>query len=370
MFITKFRVENFRNYQACQVNFDPHLNLFIGKNAQGKTNLLEAIAYLGLASSFKGASDGEMIREGAKYFFIAGEAREEGQENGITSFTAAAGSKGEKRLTINNQVMPTVTDMLGVLHVVTFTPGDVDIIKNGPDVRRRYINQQMSQLDQSFCRLLINYNHILRQRNACLREWEFRPDPGQLAAWTHQLLQGGSEIAWQRRENIRLLAPLAAASHSSLTAGEKLEISYQSAAWGREEAHSREESRELFRRELERVAKSELQRGQTLAGPHRDDVIVLVQGRAAREFASQGQQRTAALSLKLAELRLAESKRRNWPILLLDDILSELDEHRRRQLIRLALERFQTFITATDPQGRLTGGRVWEVKDGQLVNRK
>lgn len=369
MKINYLKLDNFRNYDSAELYWDEQVNLLHGKNAQGKSNLLEAVCYLGIATSFRGAPDPELIRWGEDYFFLAGKvSREDGSR---LDLTAAANRRKQRRWRVDGEARTRLSDVVGLLHTVIFAPEDIDLVKAGPDGRRRYLNQQLSQLDQEYCRLLISYNRVLRQRNALLRQWE----PGkeeesglteQLAGWDQQLIELGSAVALRRQQTVAKLNELARELHRGLAAGEELALCYENSFSPHEELADLDQCREAFHQELTRVARSEQLRGMSLAGPHRDELAITINGRPARSFGSQGQQRTAALSLKLAELELARSVRGEYPVLLLDDVLSELDKLRRQEIMRLAVGKAQTFITAVDGDLPPVPGRRWRVEAGRV----
>ena len=355
MQIHRLQLENWRNYHQTEAIFDPSVNIVYGANAQGKTNLLEAIAYLGMASSFRTANDLELINKQSRHFYLHAEVSSERQ--GRLEIAAAMNREKKRKWVVNGQPRRRLVEIIGLFHTVVFSPEDIYLVKGGPGCRRRWLNRQISQLDPAYCRRLVEYNHILRQRNAYLKNGA--PDEDTLAVWDEQLIACGVQISLRRRQIIAELNRLAAPLHRQLASGERLELRYlsQSAPPEAEEA----ELAELFRAQLLRHRRAELLRGVTLAGPHRDDILVLINDDQAREFASQGQQRSLALSLKLAELELAYQERGEYPVLLLDDVLSELDSQRGRRILELPAKT-QTFISAAAlPQARLSGKR-WLVQ--------
>lgn len=365
MILKRLKIENFRNYGLQELDFDAEVNLVYGNNAQGKSNLLEAICYLGIASSYRNATDSELIRWQQPHFFLQGDAL---TNSGKLRITAAANRKRQRRWTLNWEAKTRLSDVIGMLHVVMFAPEDVQLVKAGPEARRRFLNQQMSQLDREYCRQLIRYNNILKQRNACLKLGE-EADLDQLAVWTEQLLEVGSLISFRRSKLVRELEPRAHELHAGLSGGEKLHMAYLCSGLGKAEEipQNLEQIKEIFAAELQRLQRAEMFRGLSLAGPHRDDLAVSIDGYQARDFASQGQQRSAALAMKLAELELAAAARKEYPLLLLDDVLSELDEKRRNQIISLIRGKAQTFISATDDSIPLMSGKKWRVEAGRVL---
>ena len=366
MIIKRLKVDNFRNYEKEELTWDEKLNLLYGMNAQGKSNLLEAVSYLGIASSFRGAPEQDLIRFGQPYFYL--EADIVSEKEGPLRISAAANRSRQRRWTVNRAPRTRLTDLVGLFHTVIFAPEDIALVKDGPEARRRYLNRQMSQLDREFCRCLMDYNHVLRQRNACLKAWEEHRDADTLESWSEQLLSLGGRIALFRQHTVEQLFPIAAEIHHQLSGGEELSLRYLCSATGKSEVGSAEEAESLYRAELQRLARSEQIRGMTLAGPHRDELGLFINGRSAKEYSSQGQQRTAALSLKLAELELARQIREEYPVLLLDDVLSELDAVRRKQILAMTLDKTQTFITATEGDFSLKSGKKWRIEDGKVFS--
>ncbi|MCL2816855.1 MAG: DNA replication/repair protein RecF [Clostridiales bacterium] len=363
MRLISLRLNDFRNYEQEEVFWHPRLNVISGSNAQGKTNLLEAVSYLGLAASFRDAPDHELIRWQKELFFIEGEAE---SLSGSLLISAAYNREKRKNWKINGQTKDKYNDIFGNFHTVTFSPEDLYLVKSGPEARRRFLNREMVQLYPDFCSLLTRYGKVLRQRNALLKENSF--SAGELAPWDEQLADLGSRLILRRHETILRLEPLAEQAHRFLSAGaEELSLSYATLAAPQKLTRMRlEDLKDFFTAELARLAAAERLRGTTLAGPHRDDLLVRIDGREARSFASQGQQRTAVLSLKLAELSLAENVRGETPVLLLDDVMSELDPERRRQLLGLILGRAQTFITGTEIEFDPAEGKKFLVEAGKI----
>ncbi|MCL1905555.1 MAG: DNA replication/repair protein RecF [Clostridiales bacterium] len=369
MILRRLKLENFRNYRTCLVEWHEQVNLLQGANAQGKSNLLEAICFLSLTTSFRGAGEPELICGGEQHFYAEGDVRSE--EQGEFSISAAF-SRDKRRKWRLDGAERRRGELVGLLHTVIFSPEDVDLVKAGPLQRRRFLNRQISQLYPEHCRQLLRYNRILAQRNGCLRLLQ---QPGAvgtaaeeaLSAWDQQLAETGASIIWRRRQVLSRLNPLAAEIQAELAAGEKLALRYKSFA-GALEAADEGEVCALFLAELERMRLAERCRGATLVGPHRDDVLIEIAGIPGKGYASQGQQRTAALACKLAELGLARAKKGEWPLLLLDDVLSELDDCRRQALLKKIDGGAQTFIASTGPLPLLRG-QVWQIAAGHIAQQ-
>ena len=359
MIIKRLKLENWRNYLHQEALFDESVNIISGANAQGKTNLLEAISYLGMASSFRTTDDLDLINKNKQHFYLEAEAYSATQ--GRLTISAAMNRDKKRKWVVNGQPRRRLVDIVGIFHTVIFSPEDIYLVKGGPGCRRRWLNRQISQIDPAYCHTLVNYNHILRQRNACLKAWERMPDEDTLAVWNDQLVEYGSQISLRRQQIIAALNQIAAPLHDDLATGEGLELRYQCNIAGRESFSSAAELAELYRRELQRHSHAERLRGATLVGPHRDDINILINGDAARDFASQGQQRTLALSLKLSELELAYAEKGEYPVLLLDDALSELDDQRGRRILELPAKT-QTFISAATLPSAINQGTKWLVQ--------
>ena len=365
MILKHINIVNFRNYCQAQVKWHDQVNLLYGDNAQGKSNLLEAICFLSLTTSFRAAGETELIYNQEPYLYVEGAVQ--GADKGDFTISAAY-SRDKRRKWKVDGVERRRGGLVGLLHTVMFSPEDVDLIKAGPLQRRRFLNRQISQLYPEHCRQLLRYNRIVTQRNSCLRMLQQQENTAAAAEaliiWDQQLVQCGAAIIWQRRQVLQQLNPLAAEFHGELAAQEKLELRYKSFA-GAVEAADQTEISELFLAELKRLNAAERARGATLVGPHRDDILISIDGVPGKGYASQGQQRTAALACKLAELELAYTHKGEWPLLLLDDVLSELDEKRRQALLKKIDGGAQTFIASTHALP-LINGQVWKIEDAKI----
>lgn len=399
-------LRNFRNYQEERVDFHPRLNIIIGDNAQGKTNLLEAIAYLSLASSFREQNEEKMKLHDADFFFLRAALSRQNMEH-----TLSAGyQKRQKFWKKDGQPCKKVSEIAGFLHTVVFTPDDLELVKKSPDIRRLFLDREMIQLYQGYHLYLTNYKKALIQRNNLLKVIDYIPQSQsdiQLAVWEQQLADNGAVIILRRCEILRRLNEISGRIHSELTdGGETLRLKYISSFENKlnenkldenksgenklEENKSENNLSSSYNKTFSRNAAELSQKLQkayaenraedkrrhvTLLGPHRDDFAIYINDIEARYFGSQGQQRTAALSLKLSEVELAGEIVGHYPLLLLDDVFSELDAHRRRALLGLMLDKAQVFITATevgDDLSFLTGGSygLYEVSSGKVKRLK
>ena len=353
MRLQSFSLRNFRNYRSLDLQIESSGHIFLGGNAQGKTNLIEAIHYLATARSQRGAGDEELLRQGAEFFVVEGTGQ--GQNGRSITIEIRSVRDGHRRLKINGAVHRKVSDLLGLISVVGLSPEDSNIVAGGPGYRRQFLNFCLCQLSSPYWNSLIEYGRILQQRNTALksrsgRRWR-AADDDELAAWDDQLIRLGSAIVKRRKDFLERVDSQVNDFHHRITGGqERIELKYQSAI----EAADGRGIQENFQRSLTRVREKETRLGITLVGPHRDDVSITVNDRNLRTYGSQGQQRTAAIALKLAAARQLEASRGGAPILLLDDVFAELDENRTRALFEL-FGRFGQIFVATAKESDLAG---------------
>ena len=357
--------------------------VLLGDNAQGKTNLLEAIYYLATSRSPYTSADRELInwlsleQEPLPYTRLVGRVAR-GDNSMVVEITisqqAENGSRYQKQVRLNS-VNKRAMDLLGHLNVVLFVPEDVNLVPGSPSLRRRYLDVMLCQIDPHYCRTLAGYNQVVTQRNALLRDLGERGgDPAQLAFWNERLVEHGTHLITRRREAIAALDELAQAIHSRLTDGsERLRLRYvPSVDLGEQEGLAMAGIQAAYQAQLQSLRQRETAAGMTLAGPHRDEMRFMIDDVDAGVYGSRGQQRTAVLALKLAEVELMHHETGDYPVLLLDDVLSELDAHRRRLLLqRVDDGQQQAIITVTDlqalPPAFLEGCRLWRVEMGRLA---
>lgn len=334
MIIKSIQLSNFRNYEKLDINFDSGTNILYGDNAQGKTNILEAAYLSGTTKSHKGSKDREMIRFGSDEAHIRTVVSKNEKEYRIDMHLRQHGSKG---VAINRVPIKKASELFGILNIVFFSPEDLNIIKNGPAERRRFIDFELCQLDRIYLSNLGKYNKTLVQRNKLLKDIAYRPELlDTLQIWDMQLLEYGKLVIKKRREFVEKLNDIIGDIHSSISGGrEKLILRYEPNI-----------DDILFEDELLRARNKDLKLCQTTVGPHRDDMLFSIDGVDIRKYGSQGQQRTSALSLKLSEIDLVKQNINNTPVLLLDDVLSELDSNRQNYLLN-SITDIQTIITCT-----------------------
>ena len=344
MYVESIRLINFRNYYSLNVDFHKNLNIFLGKNAQGKTNLLESIYMCSSGKSFRTNKDREIINFEKDKSYIGAKVVRENAEKLVE--IKLEREKG-KTIRINKVELNKNRELYTGLNVVAFSPEDLSLIKGGPAERRNFLDNEISQIKPVYRYNLNRYNKILFQRNNLLKNTKGKEyNKYLLDVFDFQLAKIGTEIVLERIKFIQKLSDISKSIHRSITNGiEDLSLVYLSNVGIKTEDKATIEKE--FLENIKRNIKNDIFKGSTEIGPHRDDIEILINGINSRSFASQGQQRTAVLSMRLAEVELINEEKNEYPVLLLDDVLSELDSDRRRYLISTFKE-LQTIITSTD----------------------
>ena len=369
MILNEISLLNFRNYVSLTLKPSKTLNIFYGFNAQGKTNLLEGIYYLATTQSHRAFKDQEMIQWGKDFFKLKGIVSVQDRNLSLEIHNQET---GQKILCVGSNKKVRVPDYLGNLCVVLFSPEDLTIIKGSPKERRKFLDFEISQISKSYAHLLIQYYKVLGQRNNLLKNIrDKKVSDDQLEIWDFQLVEIGSKILFKRFSIIKSLAHLAKKNHLKISAGqENLDIKYLCSFQAKPDFSVKEIERH-FSEKLRETRTEEINRGITLVGPHRDDLVFYINNTDARLFGSQGQQRSTALSLKLAELDLIFVETGEYPILLLDDVLSELDNIRRHYLLAAVSNKVQTFVTTTNlefiTEELLADALILRVDEGNLI---
>jgi DNA replication and repair protein RecF len=372
MYLTRLTLHNFRVYERLQLELERGLTVFIGANAAGKTSLLEAMHLLATTKSPRTNNDVELIRWGAQVTrvdgsFVTRDGR--GLRLAVGFDASLAGGLG-RRLEVEGEAVPGPREMIGHAAVVMFTPDDLSIIKGGPGLRRRFLNTAIAQLQPRYLDDLNRYKRALRQRNELLKSLGHGARPPQEAqAWTEQLVRAGAAVAVTRQRFVAALDAEARAVHRLIARDEELALQYVGELAGLDDEGA---AAEAFRRKLEELSDLEVRRGTTLAGPHRDELHVGVNGASVRQYGSQGQQRTAALSLKLGQARVAQAWSDEPPLLLLDDCLSELDPDRARAVLDLASTLDGLIVTTAKLDPALQDhpeAVLYDVGDGVVTRR-
>lgn len=334
MIVKQIELHNFRNYETLCLNLSEQVNIFYGDNAQGKTNILESVYVCSTTKSHKGSKDREMIKIGEEEGHIRMNLEKKGIPHRIDMHLKKNKTKG---VAVDGIPIRKSTELFGLMNVVFFSPEDLSMIKNGPAERRRFMDLELCQLNKLYLYHLSNYNKILNQRNNLLKQISFNSSLNDtLDIWDQQLCEYGKKIIEGRAEFLLEMNELVSKIHETLSGGkEKLSIRY-------EPSTAKEELEDKIRKSREQ----DIYRKATGYGPHRDDISFFVGSENLKLFGSQGQQRTAALALKLAEIELVRKKTGENPVLLLDDVLSELDRKRQHQLLN-SMDGIQTMITCT-----------------------
>ena len=357
MILKSVALKSFRNYSDLYMEFDRGTNILYGDNAQGKTNVLESIYVSGTTKSHKGSKDKEMIQFGEEEAHIRTIVEKSGLDYQIDMHIKKNRSKG---IAINKIPIKKASELFGILNIVFFSPEDLNIIKNGPSERRRFLDVELCQLDKIYLFQLTKYNKILNQRNRLLKDINFRPElKDTLPVWDMQLVEYGKKIIASRKEFVEQLNEIVYGIHKNISGGkEELILSYEP-----------DVTEELLEQELARCQEKDLKFGLTSVGPHRDDMCFMIHGIDIRKFGSQGQQRSCALSLKLSEIELVKKSIKETPVLILDDVLSELDSSRQNFLLN-TIHDIQTVITCTGldefVKNRFEINKIFKVVNGTV----
>ena len=358
MIIKSLELKELRNYETLNISFAPGINILYGDNAQGKTNILEAVYLSATTKSHRGTKDRDIIRFNMDEAHIRTYLEDkEGVETKVDIHLRRNKSKG---IAIDGKKIKKASDLLGLLNVVFFSPEDLNIIKNGPGERRRFVDMELCQLDDFYLYNLNHYNKIVNQRNTLLKDLYFNPSlKDTLNIWDSQLISFGSKVIERRASFIDQLNEIIGPMHEKLSGKrESLKIVYEPSV-----------DIEIFEKALTESSQRDIRTKMTNIGPHRDDFVFMVGDIDIRRFGSQGQQRTAALSLKLSEIELVKKLTNDTPLLLLDDVLSELDVNRQNYLLE-SIGDVQTIITCTGldefVNSRLKIDRVFKIVNGSL----
>lgn len=346
---------DFRCIESIRFEPEPGVNVLRGANAQGKTSLLEAVSFAATSKSPRTNTEEELVRYGESGFRVRIAAERRDREVAIEAFWW----QNAKRFRVNGVPMSRMSDVLGKIQAVFFSPEDVELVRGAATPRRRFLDMEISQISPAYLGALQQYRQALRQRNEVLRN--SRPDPALLDVWDAQLVKHGVILMEERRTYIGDLARCAAEAYGNIAGGETLEITYAPDA----------PEPEALAETLARARDLDLRNRLTRHGPHRDDFTIQVTGHAARQFASQGQQKTAALALKLAEMELVRARVGEYPVLMLDEVLAELDEARARRLFEFVPAGAQCLVTTTELEPRPgVLGALWanyRIEKGRLT---
>lgn len=366
MIAERLTTAGFRNLESAAFSLDAGINIFYGDNAQGKTNCLEAVWLFTGAKSFRGAKDKELVAFGGDQAELTLDFKAQGREQ-----QARMSIQSRRSAQLNGIGLRSAARMAGIFCAVVFSPAHLSLIKDGPDARRRFIDTACCQLRPSYIRLLSEYQRTLQQRNALLKEAARGKSLSEdtLSVWNARLAQAGADVYEARRHYIDRLAPEAAAIYNGLSAQrEAMSACYESCVGNG--GASKEAARDQLLRIMQERENVDRAAGFTTAGVHRDDLYISIDDRAARNYGSQGQQRSAVLALKLAEAALLEKETGEQPVMLLDDVMSELDPARQDYILN-HIHGWQVLVTCCDPGPirRLAKGAAFEVRGGKITRK-
>lgn len=369
MYIKDLHLTNYRNYQDLQLSFADKVNVIIGENAQGKTNLMEAIYVLAFSKSYRTSRDKELVQWEQNYAKIKGTVFKRNQTFPMEMQFSTKGKVAK----LNHIEQRRLSDYIGALNVVMFAPEDLHLVKGSPQIRRRFIDMEIGQIQPVYIYHLGQYQKIVKQRNHLLKNLQRRQtnDRTMLEVLTEQLIEHAAIIVEKRFVFLDLLRKWAIPIHQGISHDkERLTITYFSSIDVSETAE-REKIKTSYQSAFMNNMDKEIERGSTLFGPHRDDLLFFVNDKDVQTYGSQGQQRTTALSLKLAEIELIKSEVGEYPILLLDDVLSELDHYRQSHLLHTIQGKVQTFVSTTSVSDiqheTIQQAELFEVKNGTII---
>jgi DNA replication and repair protein RecF len=369
MYLKSLRLRSFRNYVDRQIEFTAQKTILVGNNAQGKSNLLEAVELLASLKSHRTSRDRELVLDSATTGQVDATIE---RAYGTSQLRVVFRKQGRRTVAVNQETLRRQLDFLGVLNAVQFSSLDLDLVRGAPDARRSWIDGLLIQLEPVYASILQQYNQVLKQRNALLKKiravrqenesTELGTFEPQLRLWDEQLAAAGSRVARRRARVIARLAPIAESWHQRISgATERLEVNYlPNVKWLEDDPIIVQQA---FLAKIQERRLVEQYQGKTMVGTHRDEIEFVINQTPARYYGSQGQQRTLVLALKLAELKLIEEVVGEPPLLLLDDVLAELDPSRQKQLLEVIGDRFQTIITTTHID---TFNHDW-IKDSQVL---
>lgn len=368
MYIHQLQLKNYRNYDELEVQFENKVNVILGENAQGKTNVMESIYVLAMAKSHRTSNDKELISWDKEYAKIEGRVK---KQHGSLPLQLIISKKG-KKAKCNHIEQQKLSQYVGNMNVVMFAPEDLNLVKGSPQIRRRFIDMEIGQVSPVYLHDIGQFQKVLQQRNHYLKQLQSKKQNNltMLDILTEQFIDLAVKIVSRRFEFIQLLENWAIPIHKGISRGlETLKLQYKPSA-DVLEGQDLSKMINVYQEKYVKVKIKEIERGSTLFGPQRDDLLFFVNERDVQTFGSQGQQRTTALSVKLAEIELIRSEIGEYPILLLDDVLSELDDYRQSHLLNTIQGKVQTFVTTTSVEGidhqTLKSASTYRVEAGKM----
>lgn len=368
MYIKGLKLKNYRNYRELDISFNDKVNVIIGENAQGKTNLMEAFYVLAFTKSYRTPRENELILWGQEYAKIEGNIKKKNRHIPLEIVMTNKGKKAK----LNHLEQRRLSDYVGTFNVVMFAPEDLNLVKGPPQIRRRFIDMELGQIQPSYLYHLGQYQQVLKQRNHLLKRMQHstKKDPGLLQVLTDQLIEHAAILLKKRFIFLEKLRKWSKPIHFQISRGlEQLEIRYNPTVDVSEDTN-KEKIEDIYLQTFQQLQEKEIDRGTTMVGPHRDDLTFFVNDRDVKIFGSQGQQRTTALSIKLAEIDLINEEVGEYPVLLLDDVFSELDDYRQTHLLSTFQGRIQTFVSTTSVDGinheTLKKAELFQVNNGTI----
>jgi DNA replication and repair protein RecF len=359
--LTWLELRDFRVYGALRFEPDPQVNVLIGDNGQGKTSVLEAIGYLGTARSFRGVPEDALVRDGQPAAVVRGGFAGRASD---TTIECELPIEGRRRILVNGKRPARMRDLLTIVPIVAFVPDDLDVIKRGPAMRRDFLDDLAARLWPQAVADQTDYERAVRQRNSLLKQGGRGTDPVTLDVWDERLAIGGAKVLLHRRSVATSLQPHLSHAYEVVGGSGELRWAYRS-TWGSDGIYDEEGLVEALISALREKRQKELEIRTTTVGPHRDEPDILLDSRPTRSRASQGEQRTTALAMRIGAYRLIEEVRDQLPILLLDDVFSELDPHRAARVLDV-MPTGQVFVTSAREDEVPIGGRRWSVRDGKV----
>lgn len=365
MNIKQLELTNYTNYEQEKVEFSPNINILIGENAQGKSNLIDSIFFMGTGRSHRHFKELLLVKWGETFFRLKGEII-----NKRGNFLIEHAVKKDKKLVkINGVSIDSLKKLVGFFGTIVFTPDDLNLVKGSPDFRRRFLNRKLVQINPLFYEHSLSYQKTLLQRNNLLKRGNISKE--EIEIWNEQLSDFGSKIIFDRIKNLSKLEPICKEIHDQLSGKkEAIELKYQPSFMISEEAGI-EKIKTVFINKLAENYQVDYKKGFTSIGPHRDDFSCYLNNIDARLYGSQGQQRTTVLTLKLAMLKLLRQETGEFPVLLLDDVFSELDQERREFLLDTINNSVQTIITTTDltafNKDKIRGAKITQISAGRVI---
>lgn len=369
MIISKLSAVNFRNYKNLEISVDQMVNVFYGQNAQGKTNILESIFFGAFGLSHRTNQENNLLSFNNEQMMVCLNFSSQTGEHELR-IKKLTDTLHRKKEIILDKVKITPKEHYGVLNVVIFSPEDLQFVKGEPSLRRRFLNMQIAQTSRRYWELLVKYNRVLQQRNKLLKQikdGEISED--NLIPWDKEFIVLASEICKFRQPAIQKLQKIADSIHQTISNGENLTIHYVLKNMHSEIVDGLDDYIKFFQEGLDECRSADIARGSTNIGPHRDDLYLEVNGKGLKDYGSQGQQRSVALALKLSQLEYVYKEIGEYPVLLLDDVMSELDENRRKKILEFIDSKIQTFITVNDKNliPEISGAVYRRIENGQVI---